>query len=183
MLLLSLSACDDGTEYTHEIFRLQVDVTSDGEEVVVRLSDEDENEDSRTYPMNYTRSVFSEKGVFYNDIKTVLHFDGESIFSATETFLAQYGEEYGVEEFSSLKIVFDYDTIYKSTTSNGERTKIGNNYVHSFEISRTDCDFTLERRYANSSVWYGLSAGITVFAVAIVGIVAVIKRGKYGRKH
>lgn len=180
LCLIALSACDDVSETNNYDYVLRVKSVEivDGE-VVVHVDKSGDGDEIVGTEGVYR--VWTEYGDFYNEIKTVFVFDGETIFSATENFLAQYGGNYGVEDFSSLKIVFDYDTIYKSTKSDGEVSKVGSGYVHSHEIERGENSFTLERRYPRSSAWYGLTAGVAVFAVVVAGVVVLIKRGKYGR--
>lgn len=180
LCLIALSACDDVSETNDYDYVLRVKSVEivDGE-VVVHVDKSGDGDEIVGTEGVYR--VWTEYGDFYNEIKTVFDFDGETIFSATENFLAQYGGNYGVEDFSSLKIVFDYDTIYKSTKSDGEVSKVGGGYVHSHEIVRGENSFTLERRYPRSSSWYGLTAGVAVFAVVVAGVAVLIKRGKYGR--
>ncbi len=182
LCLFALSACDDVSEPDNYEYVLCVKTVEavDGE-VVVSLNKSGDGD--KIVGTESVYRVWTEYGDFYNEIKTAFDFDGETIFSATEKFLAQYGGKYGVEDFSSLKIVFDYDTIYKSTKSDGEVSKEGDGYVHSYEIERGENTFTLERRYPRSSSWYGLTAGIAVFVIVVAGVVVLIKRGKYGRQH
>lgn len=183
--LFSLSACDDVEQTSEYGYFLAVESVSekDGEVQVKLILSTAENDNTLDMVKANCFVAVERDGFFYDKAEYIFRLDGESIFSATEDFLALYGTNYAVEDFSSLKIVFDYVTIYKSTKSDGVRLESGKKYVHSFEIENTDNVFVLDRRIAHSSAWYGVTIIATVCAVGAVIAVAVIKRGKYGRKN
>ena len=109
-------------------------------------------------------------------------FDGKAIFSAVEETLAQDGTLLNGQEYSTLKVIYDYDTIYKSIKSEGVRTKVSGNYVHSFEVDKTPFNTQLTRVMPRQSVWYGVAIAGAVVILA-VALTLTYCRGKYGRKQ
>lgn len=108
-------------------------------------------------------------------------FDGKAIFSAVEECLAQNGTLLNGQQFSTLKIIYDYDTIYKSMKSNNSATKNGKSYKHSFVVEKEPFVATLTRDVPRQSAWYGVAiAGAVVLLSG--GLTLTYARGKYGRK-
>ena len=125
--------------------------------------------------------VFVEKG-FWTYYTYTVAFDGSAIFSAVEDALAQDGTLLNGQEYSTLKIIYDYDTIYKSIKSEGVRTKVSGNYAHSFEVDKTPFNTQLTRVMPRQSVWYGVAVAGAVVILA-VALTLTYCRGKYGRKQ
>ncbi len=127
-------------------------------------------------------AITEEDGEFFDSYIYSLTFDGGAIFSAVRDRLTQDGTISGENEDSSLKIVYDYDTIYKSIKSDGTVSKEGGVYSHHFQVNEGMFQVTLTREIPNQSSWYAVLIGVTVALLGVaVGIFAV--RGKRnGRK-
>lgn len=121
-------------------------------------------------------------GSFFDTYHYTVSFDGEAIFSAVSDAITQDGTILDGKEYSTLKIVYDYDTIYKSTKSDGVQSKSGRTHTHSFEVTNAPFQASLTRDVPNQSVWYAVAIGVTVaLLLGVVTLMAV--RGKYGRKN
>lgn len=128
------------------------------------------------------KSESKDVNVFFVKYITNITFNEQTIFSAVDDFITQEQRKLDGIEYSTLKVVFTYGTIYKSTTSNGEVYKSGRNYYHNFNIENADNNkqILLERQAAYSASWYILLAGIAVVLGVVVVVITVI-RGKHGR--
>jgi hypothetical protein len=126
-------------------------------------------------------AIVEEKGHFVNTYTYTVTFDGEAIFCAVQSRLTQDGTILNGAEYSTLKIVYDYATIYKSIKSDGEHSKSGRNYVHSFDVSNGPFEATLTRKIPRQSTWYAVLLG-GAGAVIVAFVVAHLVRGKYCRK-
>jgi hypothetical protein len=120
-------------------------------------------------------------GSFFDTYIYTVSFDGGATFSAVNHLLTQDVTILEGKEYSTLKIVYDYDTIYKSIKSDGEHSKSGRNYVHSFDVSNGPFEATLTRNIPRQSTWYAVLLG-GAGAVIVAFVVAHLVRGKYGRK-
>ena len=126
--------------------------------------------------------VYIEQGSFFEKYTYNVRFDGYSIFSAVEEALAQDGTLLNGQEYSTLKIIYDYDTIYKSMKSDGVRTKNNGKYIHSFAVESSSFDVQLTRNVARQSMWYAVAiAGAVVLLGG--GLTLTYCRGKYGKKE
>ena len=125
--------------------------------------------------------VSGDKGHFVNLYTYTVSFDGEAIFCAVSDRLTQDGTILNGAEYSTLKIVYDYATIYKSIKSDGYYTKSGRNHVHSFEVNEEPFQEVLTREIPRQSTWYAVLIGVAG-AVVVVFVIAKSVRGKYGRK-
>ena len=122
-------------------------------------------------------------GSFFDTYIYTVSFDGGATFSAVNNLLTQDGTILDGEEYSTLKIVYDYDTIYKSIKSDGVYTKSGRTHTHSFEVVEGPFQVTLTREVPNQSVWYAVAIGGTVALLLAVAVTLKVVRGKYGRKE
>ena len=91
--------------------------------------------------------VEGEEDHFFTHYVYSVTFDGEAIFCAVEQLLTQDGTILDGAEYSTLKIVYDYDTIYKSIKSDGVHTKSGRTNTHSFEVSKGPVEMHLKRPF------------------------------------
>ena len=122
-------------------------------------------------------------GNFFDTYIYTVSFDGGATFSAVNNLLTQDGTILDGEEYSTLKIVYDYDTIYKSIKSDGVYTKSGKTHTHSFEVVEGPFQVTLTREVPNQSTWYAVAIGGTVALLLAVAVTLKVVRGKYGRKE
>ncbi len=128
-------------------------------------------------------AITEEKGDFFDTYTYTVTFDGGAIFSAVAERLTQDGTISNEEEKSSLKIVYDYDTIYKSIKSDGITGKNGRTYSHLFEVKEQSFQAVLTREIPNQATWYAVLIGVTVFlTVGAVVTVVIIGKRKNGRK-
>lgn len=118
---------------------------------------------------------------FFDMYNYTITFDGNAIFSAVEGIIQQDVTLLNGQKYSTLKIIYDYDTIYKSMKSQGNTQKSDGKYYHSFEVERALFRAGITRAVANQSVWYGVAIGGAVLLLA-VGLTLTYIRGKYGRK-
>lgn len=125
--------------------------------------------------------VEGEEDHFFTHYVYSVTFDGEAIFCAVEQLLTQDGTILDGAEYSTLKIVYDYDTIYKSIKSDGVHTKSGRTNTHSFEVSKGPFEVHLNRQTPRQSTWYAVLIGGAVATVVAFSIAHLV-RGKYGRK-
>lgn len=123
------------------------------------------------------------EGSFFDSHVHTITFDGGAIFSAVKLLLTQDGTILEGKEYSTLKIVYDYDTIYKSIKSDGVYKKSGRTHTHSFEVEEGPFQVTLTREVPNQSVWYAVAIGGTVALLLAVAVTLKVVRGKYGRKE
>ena len=126
-------------------------------------------------------AVCMAEDVFFDRYDYTVTFDGNAIFSAVEGLLQQDVTLLNGQEYSTLKIIYDYDTIYKSMKSNGNHQNSDDKYHHLFEVERAPFKADLTRTVANQSAWYGVAIGGALVLLAI-GLTLTYIRGKYGRK-
>ena len=176
--MLTLVACNDTSDrvsYVYGVYIKSIEV-SDGV-CIVRLS----RNESEYLVGESSIDISTVSGDFFDEYIYDVAFDGKAIFSAVEECLAQNGTLLDGQNISTLKIIYDYDTIYKSMKSDSAVTKNGKNYTHSFVVEQAPFDVTLTRDVPCQSAWYGVAiAG----AVVLLGILITLTyvRGKYGRK-
>ncbi len=131
------------------------------------------------------RSVSYAKNVWYNAQDVEIFVDSAALYGEIEQ---RTQDEVHIQDgklYHGLKVVFRYDTIYKSITSDADAVaKSGRYYRHSFELddntqSRT-CRLYLSTQ--NSASWYSaLIAGVIVLAVILLAAALAIK-GKIWQK-
>lgn len=83
-------------------------------------------------------------------------------------------------EYSGLKLVLNYDTIYKSISSNARISKISGRYYHYFDLDESldGQQFWLSAKTQISANWYTILIA-SVLALAVVAVaVALAIRGK-----
>ena len=122
------------------------------------------------------------QGAFYYSSRTTIVLHPDTIYSAVRGAMSQEDWSYNGIEYNRLKVVFRYDTIYKSVKSDGQIQVSGRYHLHSFPLDEGDSEFQvgLTRKSPNSAAWYGaLAAGGVALAVALTVTFAVlIKRRK-----
>lgn len=178
-LMLTLVACNDTSDRVTYAYGVYIkDVTIDDAGVcTVRLT---RNETEHLVGESVIL-ISVEQGSFFEHYTYDVIFDGNAIFSAVEDSLAQDGTLSNWQMFSTLKIIYDYDTIYKSIKSDNKPVKRNGTYSHSFLVENAPFKATLVREVPRQSVWYGTAIAVAVVALA-VGLILTYCRGKYGRK-
>ncbi|MCQ2602916.1 MAG: hypothetical protein MJ193_03190 [Clostridia bacterium] len=126
-------------------------------------------------------NTVEKKNSFFNITKNTYQIDGVAIYGGIVGNLTQDELNFDGKTYSHLKIVFDYDTINKSTKSNGDLSKDGKHFVHSFVLDDGQNNITLERETPNTAVWYETLIGCAVALMIIVATIVALK-GKYGRE-
>ena len=127
-------------------------------------------------------TVSTAENGFFDRYDYTVTFDGNAIFSAVGDLLQQDVTLLNGQEYSTLKIIYDYDTIYKSMKSEGNQQKSDGEYHHSFEVEKAPFKVDLTRAVANQSVWYGVAISGALVLLAL-GLTLTYIRGKYGRKE
>ena len=177
--LLTFVACseaDDEVRYVYGVYIKSVDVVDDV--CTVRLS----FGESDCLVGKASVDISSETDSFFERYTYVVVFNGKAIFSAVKDALAQDGTLLNGQEYSTLKIIYDYDTIYKSIKSTGRRVKVDDQYIHSFDVEDAPFRCQLTRDIPRQSVWYAVAISGAVVLVAL-GLTLTYIRGKYGRKE
>ena len=121
-------------------------------------------------------------GAFYNVSETTVTLAPDSIFSAVKESVPQEDLVHNDVEYNRLKVVLRYDTIYKSIKSNGEITREGRKYVHTYALDQSlESDvFTLEMRTQNAASWYGTLLGCALAAMLVaIGVTFALKGVKW----
>jgi len=120
--------------------------------------------------------------VFFLKYITNISYNEQTIFSAVDNFVTQEQRKIDGTLYSTLKVVYTYGTIYKSTTSNGTVIKSGRNYYHNFNVENLDeiKQIRLERKAPYSASWYILLTAIALVLGVVIVVITVI-RGKHGR--
>ncbi len=132
---------------------------------------------------DYSRTV-EKDGEFWNIYSTHLKFDCDILYACVENAISDGERNYESNFYSDLKIVFDYATIYKSTTSDGNLIIEGKNYHHLFFMSNTgEQTVTLNRRSPNSAAWYGVLISVGLAIIFVVAAVTTTVGGKNGRQN
>lgn len=132
---------------------------------------------------DYSRTV-EKDGEFWNIYSTDFNFDCDILYACVENAISDGERNYESNFYSDLKIVFDYATIYKSITSNGNLVIEGKNYHHLFNVSKAgEQTVTLNRRSPNSAAWYGVLISVGLAVVFVVAAVSTAVGGKNGRQN
>lgn len=105
------------------------------------------------------------------------------LFGETELRIALENRLPEYAQYSELKLIAVYDTVYKRLTSNGSFTKNGNKRTHRLELSEENNTLRVSRSSANTANWYTLlvSCGLIFIAAAITAALAVKGRAKWKR--
>ena len=177
--LLTFVACSNADDEVRHVYGVYIkSATVENDVCTVRLS----FEESSWLVGKASVDTSVQTDSFFERYTYVIVCNGKAIFSAVENALAQDGTLLNGQEYSTLKIIYDYDTIYKSIKSEGVRTKVSGNYVHSFEVDKTPFNTQLTRVMPRQSVWYGVAIAGAVVILA-VALTLTYCRGKYGRKQ
>lgn len=124
-------------------------------------------------------------GFWYINSLTTYSFNPSTLYSELLAAVTQDDMVYDGIAYSDLKIMFAYDTIYKSVSSDGKIGKVKNVYRHSYFPDESADSFTagFNRSVQNSANWYTvlISAGLAAGAVAVI-ITAGLKRSKWLKK-
>ncbi len=183
-----LFACNSGVsegDYEYGVYIRRTLYNPDAQEMTVYVSvtsDTTKTIEGATGNWHYKKST---ENAFYSRYDYTVSFSPKTIFSAVKDSLTQ--EQLNVDgvEYNVLKLVFEYATIYKSLSSDGERLKIGSTYLHDFALDETNEEFatTLSLRVQNSATWYGVLVAVAVAVFgAIIGTL-LARRKKYATKE
>lgn len=113
--------------------------------------------------------------VWYNGSNSYFTLNPDSIFSALREQLPQESLIKDDVVYNRLKVIFRYDTIYKSIKSDGEVSRNGRTYTHTFELDEASKEVTykLSVRSANSASWYSVLIA-SALMVAIIGTIVYL---------
>ena len=179
-MMFTFVACDktgDKVDYVFDVNIKSVEVV-DGQ-CIVHLTREEGGRKVGVSKMSVTQTTSD----FYEVYDYTITLEGSAIFSAVSRRLAQDDTLLNGQEYSTLKIIYDYDTIYKSMKSKCDKlTKQDGKYIHSFEVKRGVFDLTLARKTPRQSAWYGTAIGMAVLLLATT-LILMYLRGKYGREN
>lgn len=188
--VVTLSACNsqkrepEVSQREYNVY-LSLAYPSEGTEVYayVMLSGDEENMLETTIGWE---SSFYAKNTWYNAQDVVITVPSEALCAEIGELVTDEMYFHEDAEYDSLKIIFRYDTIYKSINSDAERAVRSNGkYVHLFELSE-DVEaqtFHLHLTSQNAASWYTmLIACVIIFAVGLLGVSLAIK-GKLWQKR
>ncbi len=125
------------------------------------------------------RSVSYARNVWYNAQDVEIYVDGEALYDEIGRRMQDETHVHDGKLYHGLKVVFRYDTIYKSITSDAEAVaRSGRYYRHSFALD-DNANPRVCRLYLmtqNSASWYTmLIACVIVLAVVLLGFALAIK--------
>ncbi|MEG2450935.1 MAG: hypothetical protein RSB09_04280 [Clostridia bacterium] len=119
------------------------------------------------------------KNIWYNHSTTEYILNPKALYSAVDKMIPQDDRTKDDVLYTSLKVVFRYDTIYTSVESNGDVVKNGRYYRHRLLLDKeaTEQKFVAERDVQNSANWYStlICAGIFVLVLGFA-ISSICKR-------
>lgn len=187
--VLLLAACnnnssdDKATEREYAAY-LRYEYPEDGNEfyAIVTLSGEEKNQ--LKSKINWHSETFP-KDVWYNQQNVAITIDSAAICKEVAGIVRDKDYIHDGKEYNSLKVIFRYDTIYKSITTNSDEVfKSGRYYVHRFVLNEENnsqiCNLYLTSQ--NAASWYSmLIACVIVLAVILLGVALAIK-GKLWQK-
>ncbi len=171
-------SCNANPEIENEAYDLSIKSISYADDLIivtVKIGDE------RVVGTAQRENVVEKKNSFFNVTKNTYKIDGVAIYGGIVNALSQDELNHDGKTYSHLKIVFDYATIYKSTKSDGELSKDGKYFVHSFVLDDGVNGILLERETPATAVWYETLICVAVALLIIVATIVALK-GKYGRK-
>lgn len=171
-------SCNAKNDNESDVFNLSIKLVEYADDLIIVSV---EIGDERVVGTAERKSFVEKENSFFNVTKSVYEIDGVAIYGGIVDELTQDELNFGGKTYSHLKIVFDYDTIYKSTKSDGEISRDGKYYVHSFVLDDSLNNVLLERETPNTAVWYETLMGSAVALIIIVATIVALK-GKYGRK-
>ena len=149
----------------------------------VMLSGDEENMLESTISWE---SSFYAKNTWYNAQDVIISVPSEELCAEIDSRITDDMYFYEDMEYDTLKIIFRYDTIYKSINSDADRVARGNGkYVHLFELDGDNeaQTFNLHLTSQKAASWYTiLIACVIIFAVALLGVSLAIK-GKIWQKR
>ena len=178
-LVLTCVACNSVSDLVPSAYGVYINsvVVDDNGVCTVRLS---RGETDYLVGESQINIAIYEEG-FWTRYTYDVSFDGKAIFSAVEEALAQDGTLLNGQKYSTLKVIYDYDTIYKSIKSDAKPIKADGKYSHLFQVEKAPFHASLERELARQSVWYGtaIAGAVVVLAIALT---LTYFRGHYGRK-
>jgi hypothetical protein len=96
-----------------------------------------------------------------------------------ETSVSDRTDENGVY-YPGVRVVLEWDTLYKNLISNGEVAKLGKVYRHIFALDGGEevQDFMVLDRTPYKPAWYGLAVGIAVALLLAVAVASQFKKPK-----
>lgn len=186
---VAMSACSGGKDAPKTSERLYhtyltFGYPSDGEDMYayVMLSGKDEDQLEATVRWN---SKSYAKNVWYNVQDVEMTVDSAALCKEISELMTEDMYVRGDVTYKHLKIVFRYDTIYKSISSDADSVVMsGGKYVHMFVLDKNSdaqkCNLHLTSQ--NAASWYTmLIACVIIFAVILLGVTLAVK-GKLWQK-
>lgn len=171
--------------HVHQSDTDEADTASEGEEttayIYLTFSQTDKKIDGATATWS---SQAGEQNLWYSTSHTYIDVDSARLFSAVKDSIPQESLVLEDVECNRLKVIIEYDTIYKSIKSDGEIEVTGRTYVHYFTLDESldNQRFTLSLTSAKSANWYSalLAGGIVIFVLATT--IYLIAKGKLWQK-
>ena len=112
---------------------------------------------------------FVKRTFWFSYSKYVYNIDGVVLKTAVDSYITTLGNE-KLENVQSvdLKVLYQYATIYKSTTTNGALTKQGKNCIHNWEFNQNeDVAVEIELRNEIRASWYTVIIGVALLSLAV----------------
>ncbi len=136
-------------------------------------------------PKASATAQYVDEGPFFYRRDTRLILDPQAIYSAVTGAMTQEDWMHDGLKYKELKIVFRYDTIYKSVTTDGQTVKSGKHYLHSYMLESDESEHTvlISQRTQNTANWYSvLILCMLIVGVAVVAAVLAVKGKIWQRK-
>ncbi len=188
LCLLLLCACNEDKTDNQDIERALylADIEYDSESLtataVIKFSGVESKKIDGINTIWHTEN--SQPNVWYNLSTTQIYLNPNAIFSAVKSNIPQDNLEVDGVVYNHLKVVIEYDTIYKSIKSDGQCKKDGKTYHHRFELDAQEVEDTLTISITNpnSANWYSLLIGVAIIVGMIVLVVYLLKKGGIWQK-
>ncbi len=183
--LISLAACNDISnesgerEYGLKIAALRFD-ESGVCYVYVGLSSDLEGSLAKA---TYSSRVIDDGMWMKKQLLEVKLNESETNLRVQEALSEEQLTHNGVK-YDKIKVVFRYDTVYKSVKSEAPVLRSGRYYMHCFELGNGgDVAIRLERSAANSANWYVMLAICGLVIMMILTFISLRGRKKYAEQQ
>ena len=117
---------------------------------------------------------------WYNKYELQYKLPSNAIYSSLEKKLTDKDRIVDGVQYTNLKVVFRYDTIYESIKSNGELKHTDDVYIHILPLKKDKMVevFHLEKPYPNSANWYTILIATALTVAIIIVVISIIVKSK-----
>ena len=181
--VVTLCACNNQSKQVEVSQRqynayISIGYPQDGTEAYVYVMLSGDEEGSLESPIGWEVAFYA-KNTWYNAQDVTISVPAEAICAEIESMMTEDMYFHDDVEYDSLKIIFRYDTIYKSIHSDADAVVRGDGkYVHLFTLDGDEemQTFHLNLTSQNAASWYTmLIACVIILTVALLGVSLAIK--------